>query len=77
MYAAFLWTINNFPVYAYLPGWRTKGALACLSCHKKICSLTLKKMVTSYVIWDMVAFCQKIIPSKSIKIHLMVKGRIV
>jgi len=31
---ALLWTINNFPAYANLFGWSTKGKLACLICNK-------------------------------------------
>ncbi|XP_075645873.1 uncharacterized protein LOC142617065 [Castanea sativa] len=33
MHAALLWTINDFPTYADLSGWSTKGALACPSCN--------------------------------------------
>ncbi|XP_028115026.1 uncharacterized protein LOC114312932 [Camellia sinensis] len=29
MHAVLLWTINDFPAYAILFGWSTKGALAC------------------------------------------------
>ena len=32
MYVALLWTINDFPAYANLSGWSTKGKLACLIC---------------------------------------------
>ncbi|XP_070056200.1 uncharacterized protein [Nicotiana tomentosiformis] len=42
MRAALLWTINNFPAYAYLSGWSTKGALACPSCNKETPSTRLK-----------------------------------
>ncbi|KAL0361114.1 UNVERIFIED_CONTAM: hypothetical protein Sradi_3795900 [Sesamum radiatum] len=37
MRAALLWTINDFPAYANLSGWSTKGELACPSCHKDTC----------------------------------------
>ncbi|XP_012832690.1 PREDICTED: uncharacterized protein LOC105953559 [Erythranthe guttata] len=37
MRAALLWTINDFPAYANLSGWSTKGQLACPSCHKDTC----------------------------------------
>ena len=30
--AALMWTINDFPAYADLSGWSTKGELACPSC---------------------------------------------
>ncbi|XP_075089615.1 uncharacterized protein LOC107786374 isoform X4 [Nicotiana tabacum] len=42
MRAALLWTINDFPAYAYLSGWSTKGALACPSCNKETPSIRLK-----------------------------------
>ena len=42
MKAALLWTINDFPAYAYLSSWSTKGALACPSCHRHTDSLYLK-----------------------------------
>ncbi|CAN1215361.1 hypothetical protein LINPERPRIM_LOCUS184 [Linum perenne] len=32
MKAALLWTINDFPAYACLSGWSTKGNLACPCC---------------------------------------------
>ncbi|XP_058076376.1 uncharacterized protein LOC131224956 [Magnolia sinica] len=32
--AALLWTINDFPAYANLSGWSTKGRLACPCCNK-------------------------------------------
>ena len=28
------WTINDFPAYANLSGWSTKGRFACPSCAK-------------------------------------------
>jgi len=33
MHAALLWTINDYPAYAMLSGWSTKGRLACSCCH--------------------------------------------
>ncbi|XP_059297176.1 uncharacterized protein LOC132050130 [Lycium ferocissimum] len=33
MRAALLWTINDFPMYAMLAGWSTKGKLACPCCN--------------------------------------------
>lgn len=38
MRAALLWTINDFPAYAYMSGWSTKGRIACPSCNKDTCS---------------------------------------
>ncbi|WCJ40469.1 hypothetical protein M5689_021385 [Euphorbia peplus] len=32
--AAIIWTINDFPAYADLSGWSTKGYKACPNCHK-------------------------------------------
>jgi hypothetical protein len=37
-----LWTINDFPAYAMMSGWSTKGALACPCCNKETCSKWLK-----------------------------------
>ncbi|KAH0651751.1 hypothetical protein KY284_031663 [Solanum tuberosum] len=34
MHAAVLWTINDFPAYANLSGWSTKGYMACPTCNK-------------------------------------------
>ncbi|XP_042446315.1 uncharacterized protein LOC122031244 [Zingiber officinale] len=39
--AALLWTINDFPAYAYLSGWSTKGKLACPCCNKDTYSMRL------------------------------------
>ena len=33
MRAALLWTISDFPAYAMLSGWSTKGKLACPCCN--------------------------------------------
>ncbi len=30
--AALIWTINDFPAYANVSGWSTKGRIACPSC---------------------------------------------
>ena len=42
MHAAILWTISDFPAYANLSGWSTKGQFACPSCNKETCSHRLK-----------------------------------
>lgn len=42
MYAALMWTINDFPAYAMLSGWSTKGKLACPYCHMHTDHLWLK-----------------------------------
>ncbi|XP_077248014.1 uncharacterized protein LOC143887729 [Tasmannia lanceolata] len=42
MPVAVLWTINDFPAYANLSGWSTKGKLACPSFNKDTCSRRLK-----------------------------------
>ena len=39
---ALIWTINDFPVYANLSGWSTKGGLACPSCAMETDSRFLK-----------------------------------
>ncbi|XP_020111543.1 uncharacterized protein LOC109726394 isoform X2 [Ananas comosus] len=38
MRAALLWTISDFPAYANLSGWSTKGRYACPCCADKTCS---------------------------------------
>ncbi|XP_050248759.1 uncharacterized protein LOC126696012 [Quercus robur] len=40
--AALMWTINDFPTYADLSGWSTKGELDCPSCAMKTESRYLK-----------------------------------
>nr|XP_027086532.1 uncharacterized protein LOC113708268 [Coffea arabica] len=42
MHAALLWTISDFPGYANLSGWSTKGYLACPVCHKHTVSHHLR-----------------------------------
>ncbi|XP_057770620.1 uncharacterized protein LOC130990399 [Salvia miltiorrhiza] len=42
MRASLLWTISDFPGYANLSGWSTKGKLACPVCNKNTDSLWLK-----------------------------------
>ncbi|XP_021865807.1 uncharacterized protein [Spinacia oleracea] len=39
--AALMWTINDFPAYAMLSGWSTKGYLACPRCLKDTRSMRL------------------------------------
>ncbi|XP_065872964.1 uncharacterized protein [Euphorbia lathyris] len=34
LHACIIWTINDFPAYADLSGWSTKGYKACPVCHK-------------------------------------------
>ena len=43
MWATLMWTINDFPAYAYLSGWSTKGKFACPCCAKNTSSLWLCK----------------------------------
>eukprot|EP00268_Persea_americana_P004200 TRINITY_DN11326_c0_g1_i4.p1 TRINITY_DN11326_c0_g1~~TRINITY_DN11326_c0_g1_i4.p1 ORF type:complete len:166 (-),score=17.40 TRINITY_DN11326_c0_g1_i4:1313-1810(-) len=42
LYAALLWTINDFPAYGNLSGWSTKGYMGCPICNKDACSMYLK-----------------------------------
>ncbi|XP_020085892.1 uncharacterized protein LOC109708518 [Ananas comosus] len=42
MRAAILWTISDFPTYANLSGWSTKGKLACPCCNKDTASSWLR-----------------------------------
>ncbi|XP_058009346.1 uncharacterized protein LOC131183171 [Hevea brasiliensis] len=41
LHAVLLWTINDFPAYANLSGWSTKGKLACPCCNKDTCWMRL------------------------------------
>ncbi|XP_071699583.1 uncharacterized protein [Rutidosis leptorrhynchoides] len=41
LHASLLWTVSDFPAYANLSGWSTKGKLACPSCHKETRSTRL------------------------------------
>ncbi|KAG8473030.1 hypothetical protein CXB51_034950 [Gossypium anomalum] len=38
LHATLLWTINDFPAYANLSGWSTKGRYACPCCAAQTCS---------------------------------------
>jgi hypothetical protein len=42
LHSALLWTINDFPAYANLSGWSTKGKLACPVCNKDASFRSLK-----------------------------------
>ncbi|XP_072074365.1 uncharacterized protein [Arachis hypogaea] len=42
LHAALLWTISDFPAYAMLSGWSTKGKLACPCCNYDTSSCYLK-----------------------------------
>jgi hypothetical protein len=42
LHALLLWTINDFPAYAMLSGWSTKGKFACPYCHMDTDYLWLK-----------------------------------
>ena len=48
MYASLIWTISDFPAYADLSGWCTKGLYACPSCHKECGSRSIRNR-TSYM----------------------------
>ena len=43
MHASLLWTINDFPAYAMLSGWSTKGTFACPCCNEDHQSMRLDK----------------------------------
>ncbi|XP_026384531.1 uncharacterized protein LOC113280095 [Papaver somniferum] len=45
MHAAVLWTINDFPAYANLSGWSTKGYLACPVCNEDAPSIKLRSKI--------------------------------
>ncbi|XP_028804063.1 uncharacterized protein LOC114759139 [Neltuma alba] len=46
MYAAVLWTINDFPAYGNLSGWSTKGKFACPCCHKDTHCISLRSKLS-------------------------------
>ncbi|XP_028077604.1 uncharacterized protein LOC114279550 [Camellia sinensis] len=45
MYAAIIWTINDFPAYGTMSGWTTKGYLACLNCNMDASSQHLRSKI--------------------------------
>ncbi|WCJ24620.1 hypothetical protein M5689_006565 [Euphorbia peplus] len=45
MRASLLWTISDFPAYADLSGWSTKGFFACPACHKEPSSRSIKNRI--------------------------------
>ena len=48
MYAALLWTINDFPAYKNISGWSIKGYMACPVCNKDILSSQIRSK-TCYI----------------------------
>ncbi|CAL9018607.1 unnamed protein product, partial [Prunus brigantina] len=36
--AAIMWTVNDFPAYAMVSGWSTKGYMACPVCKEDVTS---------------------------------------
>ncbi|XP_021831746.1 uncharacterized protein LOC110771708 [Prunus avium] len=62
MRAALLWTINDYPTYAYMSGWSTSGKLACPYCasntsHRRLshgsktCYLGHRRFLPSDHVW--------------------------
>ena len=45
MRAAMLWTINDFPAYALMSGWSTKGYMACPTCNEHTPSITVNSKI--------------------------------
>ena len=45
--AAFMWTVNDFPMYGYLSGWSTSGYKACLTCNEDTTSVRLRDKLSS------------------------------
>ncbi|XP_071714751.1 uncharacterized protein [Rutidosis leptorrhynchoides] len=43
MRAGLVWTISDFTAYSNLSGWRTKGKLACPSCHTRTRLIWLRR----------------------------------
>ncbi|KAI5348035.1 hypothetical protein L3X38_000922 [Prunus dulcis] len=38
LWAVVMWTVNDFPVYAVVSGWSTKGYMACSVCKEDVTS---------------------------------------
>ena len=70
MCATILWTINDFPAYANLSGWSTKGKFSYPICNKNCLSYRLQ-MNGNGVTWVIVDFYRPIIDFDMIKGHLM------
>ena len=45
MRAAVLWTINDFPAYALMSGWSTKGYMVCPTCNEHTPSIGLNSKI--------------------------------
>jgi len=60
MHAAIDWTINDFPAYANLSGWSTKGYKACPCCRNGASSFRLL-IAKNVAIWIIVISCPLII----------------
>ncbi|KAK9053298.1 hypothetical protein SSX86_029931 [Deinandra increscens subsp. villosa] len=45
MRAALLWTINDFPAYGYLSGWKTSGYKACPICNEDASSVRIRDRI--------------------------------
>ncbi|XP_073051353.1 uncharacterized protein [Primulina eburnea] len=45
MRAAVLWTINDYPAYALMSGWSTKGYKACPTCNEETPSKCIKSKI--------------------------------
>ena len=50
MHVAVVWTINDFPTYANLSGWSTKGYKACPCCGNETTSFRLTNCRKCYYI---------------------------
>ena len=70
IYAALLWTINDFPAYDDISGWSTKCALAC-PLVTMIISLVSLDMEGNLVTFEIGDSWIVIINFASRKIHLM------
>lgn len=48
IHADLLWMISDFPAYAVLLGWRTKGELSCPHCNEHDMCWWLQKVAKHY-----------------------------
>ena len=45
MRAIILWTINDYPAYAMMSGWSTKGYKACPTCNEETPSVGIRSKI--------------------------------
>ena len=74
MRVAIMWTINDFPAYAYTSSWSTQGHLACPCCAMRL-SIAGYQTVKRHVIWIIIDFIQWTINGNYRRHSLMIRER--